>query len=136
MTKYLTYPLGQPFLSSRAALFALVAAPLAGAAPLGASGGTPPSFTSAATVTFPQGIEAFFTITTVGSPTPVITQSGKLPGGIKFVDNGDGTASLSGRPGNGLGQVGDYLLTLTASNGVSPAATQNFKLTITRSPAI
>src|SRR5438552_4627799 len=136
MTKYLTSPLGRPFLSSRAAFFALVAATLAGAAPLGASGGTPPSFTSAATVTFPQGIEALFTITTVGSPTPAITQSGKLPGGIKFVDNGDGTASLFGRPGNGLGQTGDYLLTLTASNGVNPAATQNFTLTITRPPAI
>src|SRR5437763_2056606 len=136
MTKYLTYPLGQPFLSSRAALFALVAATLAGAAPLGASGGTPPSFTSAATVTFPQGIEALFTITTIGSPTPAITESGKLPGGIKFVDNGDGTATLSGRPGNGLGQVGDYFLTRTTANGVNPAATQNFKLTISRPPAI
>jgi Putative Ig domain len=136
MTKYLTPLLGRPFLSLRAAFFALVAATLAGAAPLGASGGTPPSFTSAATVTFPQGIEALFTITTVGSPTPAITQSGKLPGGIKFVDNGDGTATLSGRPGNGLGQTGNYLLTLTASNGVSPAATQNFTLTITRPPAI
>ena len=136
MAKYLTSPLGRPFLSSRAAFFILVAVTLAGAAPLGASGGTPPSFTSAATVTFPQGIEALFTITTVGSPTPAITQSGKLPGGIKFVDNGDGTASLSGRPGNGLGQTGNYLLTLTASNGVSPAATQNFTLTISRPPAI
>ena len=136
MTKYLTYPLGRPFLSSRAAFFALVAATLAGAAPLGASGGTPPSFTSAATVAFPQGIEALFTITTVGSPTPAITQSGKLPGGIKFVDNGDGTASLSGRPGNGLGQTGDYLLHLTAWNGVIPVATQDFTLTITRPPAI
>ena len=136
MAKYLTSPLGRPFLSSRAAFFALVAATLAGAAPLGASGGTPPSFTSAATVTFPQGIEALFTITTLGNPTPAITQSGKLPGGIKFVDNGDGTASLSGRPGNGLGQTGNYLLTLTASNGVSPAATQNFTLTISRPPAI
>ena len=136
MAKYLTSPLGRPFLSSRAAFFALVAATLAGAAPLGASGGTPPSFTSAATVTFPQGIEALFTITTLGSPTPAITQSGKLPGGIKFVDNGDGTASLSGRPGNGLGQTGDYVLPLTAWNGVGSPATQNFTLTITRPPAI
>ena len=137
MTKYPTSPLlGRPFLSSRAAFFVLIVATLVGAAPLGASGGTPPSFTSAATATFPQGIGALFTITTVGSPTPAITQSGKLPGGIKFIDNGDGTATLSGRPGNGLGQTGDYFLTLTASNGVSPAATQNFKLTITRPPAI
>jgi hypothetical protein len=45
---------------------------------------------------------------------------------VRFVDNGDGTATLSGKPGNGLGQVGDYNLTFTASNGVAPNATQNF----------
>ena len=135
MRKYLT-SLSRPFLPSRVAFLALVAATVAGAIPLGASGGTPPSFTSAATITFPQGFEALFTITTTGSPIPRITESGKLPGGIKFVDNGDGTATLSGRPGNGLGQAGDYFVTLTASNGVSPAATQNFKVTISRPPAI
>ncbi len=85
---------------------------------------------------FPQGMSANFPITATGIPLPAFRQSGRLPGGVKFVDNGDGTASLYGRPGNGLGQVGDYFLTLTASNGVAPAATQNFKLTITRPPVI
>src|SRR5438067_8944750 len=97
---------------------------------------TAPAFTSAASVTFPQGIEDIFTITTSGDPVAKITSSGKLPGGIKFVDNGDGTATLSGRPGIGLGLVGDYALTFTASNGVPPAGTQNFTLTITRPPRI
>jgi hypothetical protein len=97
---------------------------------------TAPSFTSATGVTFPQGVGDNFTITTTGVPVPKITSSGKLPGGIKFVDNGDGTATLSGRPGNGLGVLGDYALTFTASNGVLPNATQNFTLTITRPPRI
>ena len=97
---------------------------------------TAPVFTSATSVIFPQGIEDTFTITTSGDPVAKITSSGKLPGGVKFVDNGDGTATLSGRPGGGLGLVGDYPLTFTASNGVSPAGTQNFTLTITRPPRI
>jgi len=97
---------------------------------------TAPAFTSATSVIFPQGIEDTFTITTSANPVAKITSSGKLPGGVKFVDNGDGTATLSGRPGSGLGLVGDYPLTFMASNGVSPAATQNFTLTITRPPLI
>ncbi len=70
------------------------------------------------------------------NPIPTITQTGRLPGGVKFTDNRDGTASLSGRPGNGQGLVGDYALVLTASNGVNPAATQNFTLTISNPPRI
>jgi hypothetical protein len=97
---------------------------------------TAPSFTSATSVNFPQGVRDTFTITTTGIPVPKITQSGHLPGGVKFVDNGDGTATLSGTPGSGLGLVGDYALTFTASNGVLPNATQNFTLTITRPPRI
>jgi hypothetical protein len=97
---------------------------------------TAPSFTSATSVNFPQGVRDTFTITTTGSPVAKITLSGHLPGGLKFVDNGDGTATLSGRPGNGLGQVGDYNVTFTASNGVAPNATQNFILTVTRPPLI
>jgi hypothetical protein len=93
-------------------------------------------FTSAAAVTFPQGIYSSFTITTSGDPIPSITQTGHLPGGVKFTDNGDGTATLSGRPGNGQGLTGDYALTLTASNGVLPAAVQNFTLTIIKLPRI
>jgi hypothetical protein len=95
-----------------------------------------PSFTSPTSITFPQGVRDTFTITTTGIPVPKITESGKLPGSVRFVDNGDGTATLSGKPGNGLGQVGDYNLTFTASNGVAPNATQSFTLTVTRPPLI
>jgi Putative Ig domain len=97
---------------------------------------TAPTFTSATSVIFPQGIQDTFTITTSGNPVAKITSSGKLPGGVKVVDNGDGTATLSGRPGGGNGLLGDYALTFTASNGIAPAATQNFTLTIARPPRI
>ena len=97
---------------------------------------TAPTFTSPTSVTFPQGIEDSFTITTSGDPVAKITLGGHLPGGVKFVDNGDGTATLFGRPGGGNGLLGDYALTFTASNGVLPTGTQNFTLTITRPPRI
>ncbi len=97
---------------------------------------TAPTFTSPSSVTFPQGVLDKFTVTTSGAPTPKLTMTGHLPGGVKFVDNGDGTATLSGVPGNGLGLVGDYSLTFTASNGVLPNAIQNFTVTVTRPPRI
>src|SRR5207244_1344437 len=48
--------------------------------------------------------------------------------------NGNGTATLSGTPAAGTG--GNYSFTITASNGVSPAATQSFALTVQEAPAI
>ena len=101
-----------------------------------AAAGTAPMFTSPSTVTFPQGVYSSFTVTTSGDPVPTITKAGNLPGGVKFVDNGDGTATISGRPGSGQGLIGDYSLTLTASNGMNPPATQNFTLTIINPPKI
>src|SRR5262249_41527089 len=55
--------------------------------------------------------------------------AGTLPGGVTFVDNHNGTATLSGFPA--AGSAGTYTLTFTASNGVSPNATQTFTLTVT-----
>jgi hypothetical protein len=69
-----------------------------------------------------------FTVTTGGSPTPGISKTGALPGGITFVDNGDGTATFSGTPA--LGSGGTYPITLTAANGVGGPATQSFSLVV------
>ncbi len=48
-------------------------------------------------------------------------QTGALPGGVTFVDNGDGTATLAGTPAPGTD--GTYPFTITAANGVLPDAT-------------
>src|SRR5204862_7944747 len=95
------------------------------AAPPRLAADTAPTFTSATSVTFPQGIEDTLTITPSANPVAKTTSSGKRPGGVKFVDNGAGTATLSGRPGSGQGLLGVYALRFTASNGVAPAGTQN-----------
>ncbi len=97
---------------------------------------TPASFTSASATTFTTGVAGSFAVTTFGVP-PVndITQSGTLPGGVSFVYTaGQGTAGLTGTPNAGTG--GSYPLTLNASNGVLPAASQNFTLTVNQAPAI
>lgn len=91
-------------------------------------------FTSAVATTFAAGVAGSFTITTVGTPTPTVTSSGALPGGVTFTANGDGTATLAGTPASGSG--GAYPLTFNAANGVGTPATQNFTLTVTEPPAI
>jgi LPXTG-site transpeptidase (sortase) family protein len=93
-----------------------------------------PSITSANSATFSLGFPGTFTITTTGNPvTPmVISANGAMPAGIIFIDNTDGTATLSGTPS----AAGIYPLTITANNGVPPSATQSFTLTIKNGPVI
>jgi len=77
-----------------------------------------------------------FTVTTTGFPTNasmVITETGALPSGVTFVNNNNGTATLSGTPGPGSG--GTYPITISANNGVTPTATQNFTLTVVGIPS-
>ena len=93
-----------------------------------------PAITSADNTAFTVGTAWSFTVTTGGSPTPAITESGALPSGVTFKDNGDGTATLAGTPAAGTG--GSYDLTLTAANGVTPNATQPFVLSVDVPPSI
>ncbi len=88
--------------------------------------GQVPAITSADNGTFAMGSSGTFQVTTLGYPTATISESGTLPAGVSFVDNGDGTATLSGTPD--AGSAGLYGITLTASNGTSPNATQSFIL--------
>ncbi len=88
-----------------------------------------PAISSAANITFTVGTASTFTVATSGFPTPSIVQGGDaLPGEVTFVDNGNGTGTLSGTPAAGTG--GAYALTFTASNAVGTNATQNFALTV------
>ncbi len=93
-----------------------------------------PLITSQNSSTFRVNSYYNFTVEASGSPTPQITYTGGLPGGVEFVDNGDGTATLSGTATIGAGGV--YDLIFTASNGINPDATQNFTLTVQEAPRI
>jgi hypothetical protein len=91
-----------------------------------------PAITSAAAATFQVGNAGGFTVTTTGQPTPVLSATGTLPSGVSFIDNGDGTASISGTPV--AGTSGSYPITIKASNGTSPDAEQSFMLTVQAPP--
>ena len=93
-----------------------------------------PAITSAASTTFTEGSAGTFTVTSTGFPTAALSEVGSLPSGVTFSDNGDGTATLAGTPAAGTG--GTYPITITASNGVSPDATQSFTLTVDEAPSI
>ncbi len=84
--------------------------------------------------TFTVGTAGSFTVTATGTPTPTLTETGALPSGVTFVNNGNGTATLSGTPAAGTG--GSYAITITANNGVGTPATQSLTLTVNQAPAI
>ncbi|HJQ03232.1 MAG TPA: putative Ig domain-containing protein [Jatrophihabitans sp.] len=92
----------------------------------------PPAITSVDHATFTVNAAAAFTVTTTGTPTPSLSETGSLPPGMTFTDNGDGTATLGGTPTSG----GSFSFTITASNGVLPNATQSFTATVNASPSI
>jgi hypothetical protein len=92
----------------------------------------PPAITSGGSATFTVGTAGSFSVTTTGSPAAAITESGALPSGVTFVDNGDGTATLAGTPATGTN--GSYPITITAANGVGSNATQSFTLTVNAAP--
>lgn len=96
--------------------------------------GQAPAITSAANATVTVGAAGSFTVTTSGVPAPALTETGTLPCGVTFTDNGNGTATISGTPVAGTG--GTYPMTITASNGTAPDATQAFTLTVDEAPAI
>ena len=90
--------------------------------------GTAPGLTSADHVTFRVASAGTFTVVTTGFPAPTISETGPLPGGVTLVDQGDGTALLSGTPDPGSDGV--YILTLKATNGIGADATQTFTLSV------
>jgi hypothetical protein len=94
--------------------------------------GEPPSITSSTGAAITVGTSGSFVVTSTGIPTSSLSESGVLPGGVAFVDNHNGTATLSGTPQTG--SSGAYNISLTASNGISPNAIQSFTLTVPQVP--
>lgn len=98
--------------------------------------GGPPTISSAGATTFVVGKAGSFTITTTTEPDSAATsleETGALPAGVTFTDNGNGSATIAGTPATGTGAV--YDLAITASNSFPPTATQQFVLTVQEAPA-
>src|SRR4029077_12262293 len=90
--------------------------------------------TNGNSTTFSVGSAGTFTVTATGFPKPTLSETGALPGGVTFTDNGNGTATLAGTPAVASG--GTYNLTITAHNGVGADATQSFALTVNAAPTV
>ncbi len=94
----------------------------------------PPSgdaFTSAPNASATAGSSFSFQVTTSGSPVPVLKKKGRLPKGLHFVNDHNGTATISGNPK--LSAVGVHSLTLFAQFGSGKnkkIVTQAFTLTV------
>ena len=88
-----------------------------------------PLFTTGTSATFSEGTSGSFTVVADGVPTPTLSESGTLPTGLTF---DPGTGLLAGTPT----QDGTFAITFSATNGVSPDASQPFTLTVHQPPAI
>jgi hypothetical protein len=60
--------------------------------------GQAPAITSADAATFTAGIANTFMIVATSSPAADLSETGLLPTGVSFVNNNNGTATLSGTP--------------------------------------
>jgi hypothetical protein len=85
-----------------------------------------PAITSGNSTQFTIGVASSFQVTATGFPAPTFSHTGSLPTGI--------TLSPSGLLGvtAAAGTAGTYHITITASNGVSPNATQSFTVTVVK----
>jgi hypothetical protein len=93
------------------------------------------AITSGASDTVVAGAPFSFTVTTSGSPVPSLRRTGRLPKGVHFVNNHDGTATLFGSPTSTRRRsaVGSYPLVFTATfskGGTKQVATQEFTLSV------
>ena len=85
-----------------------------------------PTITSDDNTTFTEGENGTFTVTTTGdSPISLSLSTDDLPAGVGFVDNGDGTATVSGTPF--VGTASTYFPAFQACNNVD-CVVQNFTL--------
>jgi hypothetical protein len=96
------------------------------------TGTTKYTFTSADHITFTAGFFNTFKVVVTGKPTPGLSEDGVLPVGVTFVDNGDGTATLSGTPTAGA----TYPLIFHAEKNKPHQEDQSFTLTVTQGPVI
>ena len=83
-----------------------------------------PAVTSADTTSFIVTNPSSFKVAASGFPKSTFSESGNLPSGVTLSAAG----TIAGAPT--VGTAGTYPITITASNGISPDATQAFTLTV------
>ncbi|HUY30787.1 MAG TPA: kelch repeat-containing protein, partial [Acidimicrobiales bacterium] len=89
-----------------------------------------PRITSPAALGLHVGSYARFNVTASGDPVPRISLSGRLPLGMSFVDNHNGTAYVLGAAK--AAAVGSYAVTVTATNGIGAPVHQTLHIYVAK----
>ena len=92
----------------------------------------PPTITSAGSVTATAGASFNFTVTTCTTAIPTF-KSVHLPSGLTLMSNGDGTATISGKPG--VHDTGIYNATIIAEVAGQTSAVQALAISVDNTPA-
>ncbi len=92
-----------------------------------------PSFSTTSSGTCVAGAACDISVSATGFPAPSLSLSGNLPAGLSFVDQGGGSALISGTPG--AGDAGSSSFAIDASNGIGQAAVLHFTLAIAPAPS-
>ncbi|RLD50891.1 MAG: hypothetical protein DRI94_07510, partial [Bacteroidetes bacterium] len=89
-----------------------------------------PVFTSSPITTGAETVPYTYNITTTDADgDPLVISAVSIPTWLNLVDNGDGTATLSGTPPSGAPL--NNLITISVSDGTAPDITQSWNLMIT-----
>jgi LmbE family N-acetylglucosaminyl deacetylase len=100
--------------------------------------GIAPSLAVPASATFQVGATGSVAVKATGSPTPTLAVVGELPAGLAFVDDGDGSATVTGTPSALVTPPGtsrDFSVTVTATNELGKAEGQ-LELAVVNPPAV
>ncbi|MDO8964021.1 MAG: Ig-like domain-containing protein [Coriobacteriia bacterium] len=92
-----------------------------------------PAFKNSAAVTFTVGTSDSFEVSASGFPVAALESSDALPAGMTFIDDGDGTGSISGTPAAGSGGV--RTVRIVAANGLSSSAVQLLRVAVLEAPS-
>jgi hypothetical protein len=86
-----------------------------------------PGLRHVGTVHAPIGTAMDQALKATGYPVPSLTESGALPAGLSFTDNGNGTGDIAGTPAPGSG--GRYPVTVTAASTLG-SASESFTIVV------
>ncbi len=92
-----------------------------------------PTIAAPASLSLSPGQATDVTVTASGWPLPSLTETGPLPNGIGFHDNGDGTATISGTPGTNAAGT-NYTVAITATNSFPTSASQQVAISVAAAP--
>jgi hypothetical protein len=98
-------------------------------------GNGPPTFTSTPVIDATQGILYVYDVTATdpNAGDTLTISATDLPAWLSLVDNGDGTAELSGTPSEG--DIGAHAITLEVEDAGGLTATQDFAITVVENAA-